>query len=87
LWWTKWHWGSFSPSTSVSLANSYSTDCSTIITIIYHLVLVQQAKHWLKYEVDSVSRHEKKEEEEKKGTEMSYPAATREHGRIMRLEF
>jgi hypothetical protein len=23
-WWTKWHWGRFSPSTSVSLANSFS---------------------------------------------------------------
>jgi hypothetical protein len=28
LWWTKWHWGSFSQSTSVSPANSHSTDCS-----------------------------------------------------------
>jgi hypothetical protein len=34
LWWTKWHWGRFSQSTSVSPANSYSTDCSTLI--IYH---------------------------------------------------
>jgi hypothetical protein len=42
LWWTKWHWGKFSPNTSVSLVNLHSTDCSTI-TIIYHLVLVQQA--------------------------------------------
>jgi hypothetical protein len=24
LWWTKWHWGRFSPSTSVSPANSHS---------------------------------------------------------------
>jgi hypothetical protein len=37
LWWTKWHWGRFSPSTSVSLANS--TNFSTI-TITYHLGLV-----------------------------------------------
>jgi hypothetical protein len=29
LWWTKWHWGRFSPSTSVSLANSHSINCST----------------------------------------------------------
>jgi hypothetical protein len=43
LWWTKWHWGRFSPSTSVSPANSHSSDCSTL-TIIYHLGLVQQAK-------------------------------------------
>jgi hypothetical protein len=40
LWWTKSRWGSFSPSTSVSPANSHSTDCSTI-TVIYHLGLVQ----------------------------------------------
>jgi hypothetical protein len=40
LLWTKWHWGRFSPSTSVSAANLHSTDCSTI-TIIYHLGLVQ----------------------------------------------
>jgi hypothetical protein len=39
LWWTKWHWGRFSPSTSVSSANSHSTDCSTLI--IYHPGLVQ----------------------------------------------
>jgi hypothetical protein len=43
LWWTKWHWGRFSPSTSVSPANSYFTDCATfiIIIIIYHPGLVQ----------------------------------------------
>jgi hypothetical protein len=41
LWWTKWHWGRFSPSTSVSPANSHSTNCSTLIIIIYHLGLVQ----------------------------------------------
>jgi hypothetical protein len=35
-----WHWGSFSPSTSVSPANSHSTDYSTVISI-YHLGLVQ----------------------------------------------
>jgi hypothetical protein len=40
LWWTKWHWGGFSPSTSVSPPNLYSTNCSTV-TIIYHLGLVQ----------------------------------------------
>jgi hypothetical protein len=42
LWWIKWHWGRFSPSTSVSPANSYSTDYSTLI--IYHpgLVLIGQ---------------------------------------------
>jgi hypothetical protein len=37
-WWPKWHWGRFSPRTSVSLANSHSTDCSTFI--IYVGVLI-----------------------------------------------
>jgi hypothetical protein len=36
-----------------------STSCSTV-TIIYHLRLVQQAKQWPQFEVDSVSPHEKK---------------------------
>jgi hypothetical protein len=35
----KWHWGMFFPSTSVSPANSQSTDCFTVI--IYQPVLVQ----------------------------------------------
>jgi hypothetical protein len=35
LWWTKWHWGRFSSSTSVSSANLHSTNFSTI-TITYH---------------------------------------------------
>jgi hypothetical protein len=38
LWWTKWRWGRFSPSTSVSPANLYSTNFSTI-NIAYHLGL------------------------------------------------
>jgi hypothetical protein len=58
LLWTKWHWGRFSPSTSVSPANSHSTNCSTII-FIYRLGLVQQAKQWPTYQVDSVLHHEK----------------------------
>jgi hypothetical protein len=33
----KWHWGRFSPSTSVSPANSHSTECSIFI---YHEGLV-----------------------------------------------
>jgi hypothetical protein len=37
LWWTKWRWSTFSPSTSVSPANLHS-NCSTII-LIYHLGL------------------------------------------------
>jgi hypothetical protein len=39
LWWTKWHWGRFSPSTSVSPANSPSTNSNTLI--INHPGLVQ----------------------------------------------
>jgi hypothetical protein len=39
LWWTKWRWGRFSPSTSASPANSHSTDLSTLI--IYGPGLVQ----------------------------------------------
>jgi hypothetical protein len=30
LWWTKWHWGRFSPSTSVSSANFHATGCFTL---------------------------------------------------------
>jgi hypothetical protein len=42
LWWTKWRWDRFSPSTSVSPANLHSTtNCSTVTTI-YHVRLVQQ---------------------------------------------
>jgi hypothetical protein len=59
LWWTKWRWGGFSPSTLVSPANSHSTDCSTLI-IIYHLGLVQKANWWPTYQVDSVTPHHKK---------------------------
>jgi hypothetical protein len=46
LWWIKWRWGRFSPSTSVSLANLYSTNFSTI-TITYHPGLVQEASSGL----------------------------------------
>jgi hypothetical protein len=41
FWWTKWPWGRFSLSTSVSPANLYSTNFSTI-TITYHPGLVQE---------------------------------------------
>jgi hypothetical protein len=33
LWWTKWHWGGFSPSSSGSSANPHCTKCSILI---YH---------------------------------------------------
>jgi hypothetical protein len=42
LWWTKWPWIKFSPSTSVSPANLHSTNFSTI-AITYHPGLVQMA--------------------------------------------
>jgi hypothetical protein len=31
LWWIKWYWGRYSPNTSVSPANSHSTNCSIFI--------------------------------------------------------
>jgi hypothetical protein len=34
LWWTKWRWGRFSPSTSVSFANLHSTNFSTITVTV-----------------------------------------------------
>jgi hypothetical protein len=40
LWWTKWWWGRFSGSISVSPVNLHSTNFSTI-TIAYHMGLVQ----------------------------------------------
>jgi hypothetical protein len=40
LWWTKWRWGRFSLTTSVSPANLHSTNFSTI-TLTYHPGLVQ----------------------------------------------
>jgi hypothetical protein len=43
LWWTKWRWSRFSPSTSVSPANYHSTNYSTITIIYHHLGLVKQA--------------------------------------------
>jgi hypothetical protein len=52
FWWTKWHWGRFSLCTSVSPANSHSTDYCTLI--IYHPGLVQYGKQWPTYQVDSV---------------------------------
>jgi hypothetical protein len=39
LWWTKWQWGRYSQSTSVSSASSHYTDCPTLI-IIYLPVLI-----------------------------------------------
>jgi hypothetical protein len=58
LWWKKWHWDRFSPSTSVSPGSSHSTDSATFI--IYHPGLVQQANYWKTYQVDSLTPHPKK---------------------------
>jgi hypothetical protein len=41
LWWTKWRWGRFSSSTSVSPVSFHSINCSTITTV-YHLGLAEQ---------------------------------------------
>jgi hypothetical protein len=41
LWWTKWHWGKFFPSTSVFPANLHSTNFSTI-AVTYYPGLIQQ---------------------------------------------
>jgi hypothetical protein len=61
LWWKKWHWGRFSPSTSVSLANSHPTNCCTLT--YHHPGLVQLGQYWSRYQVDSVSPHQTEEEE------------------------
>jgi hypothetical protein len=45
LWWTKWRWGRFSPSTSVSPTNLRSTNFFSTITITYHPGLVQEASN------------------------------------------
>jgi hypothetical protein len=39
LWWTKQHWGKYSPSTSVSFAK-HSTHCSTLIIIIIIIIII-----------------------------------------------
>jgi hypothetical protein len=43
LWWTKWHCGRFSLSTSVSLANSHLTNCSTFIN--HHIIDIIQSQY------------------------------------------
>jgi hypothetical protein len=50
--------GQVSPSISISYANFYSIDCSTLF-IIYRPGLIERAKQWPVYEVDSVSPHPK----------------------------
>jgi hypothetical protein len=55
----------FSMSTSVSPANSHSTDWSTLI-VIYHPRLVQYTEQWPTDQVDSVSPLPKKLRERRK---------------------
>jgi hypothetical protein len=54
-------------STSVSPASSHSTDCCTLI-FIDHPEVVQYAKWWPTYQVDSVSSHPQKLKKE-----LTYP--------------
>jgi hypothetical protein len=49
LWWTKWLWGGFSPSTSVSPAN--------LLHHHNHLGQVQEANQWPPCRVDPVRLH------------------------------
>jgi hypothetical protein len=59
FWLKKWHWGRFSPSTSVSPANYRSTDYSTLI--ISHPRLIWTLGQLVAaYQVDSGSPHPKK---------------------------
>jgi hypothetical protein len=39
LWWKKWHWARFSPNTSVSPANSNSTNCPIFINHQHYIGL------------------------------------------------
>jgi hypothetical protein len=52
LWWTKWRWAMFSPSTSVSPANIHSTKFSIIITITrgrYNRPFSGRRAEWTQY--------------------------------------
>jgi hypothetical protein len=51
LWWKKWRWDRFSPSTSVFPANSHSTK--------YSIPIICGCKNRPMYQVDSVSPHPK----------------------------
>jgi hypothetical protein len=49
FWWTRWHWGRFSPRTSVSLANHYSTKFSIFI--------ITRANWWPQCRVEPIGLH------------------------------
>jgi hypothetical protein len=57
LWWTKRHWGRFSPSTSVSPANHHSTNfCIIIITRGWHNRLIGgRSAEWI--QLDSTPQY------------------------------
>jgi hypothetical protein len=55
LYWTKWHWSRLHRNISVSPANCF-TDCFSLSNIS-NLGLVQLAKLWAMYKVDSISLH------------------------------
>jgi hypothetical protein len=62
LWWTKWRWGMFSPSTSVSPANLHSTKFS-IIKITrgrYNTPFSGRRAEWTQYGLHSPLRELKK---------------------------
>jgi hypothetical protein len=62
LWWTKWLWSRFSPSTSVSYANLYFTKFS-MITISrgrYHRPLSGQRAEWTQYALHPLTMRIKK---------------------------
>jgi hypothetical protein len=67
--------GTGTGSTSISPANSHSTDCSTF-TIVCHPGLVESANEWPKYQTDSVSPHPKKL---KKKSKKEYTSCRRGH--------
>jgi hypothetical protein len=54
LWWRKWHWGRFSPSTSVSSANHHSTNFSIVIVI---RGWQNKAYWWPQCRVDRIGQH------------------------------
>jgi hypothetical protein len=82
LWLTKSCWDRFSPTTSVSAANSHSTDCSTF-TLTYHLGMLQQASYWPTYQEDSVFPHPKKLNKPTKTTKGTPLLSMQHHRKII----
>jgi hypothetical protein len=65
LWWTKWHWGRYSPSTSVSPVIFRSTNCSIFInnpistktTLLKNKQDLVLDQYGLKYNSPNIRRH------------------------------